>query len=126
MSPPLVPVLSQIDPVHTILTSMIYFNIVHPCLGLPSGFSSSGFPQISYLHSSFAPKDIEKKSIEDIVKFKHLITKQTNQNYYIHGEIKRKLNLGSAYYHLEKSHDQLHNLDPSNTANIKLRIVYNT
>jgi hypothetical protein len=37
-SPPLVPILSQIDPVHTIPShlSMIYFNITHLRLGLPS------------------------------------------------------------------------------------------
>jgi hypothetical protein len=46
-SPPLVPFLSQIDPVHTIPSylSKIHFNIVHPpCLRLPSGLFLSGFP----------------------------------------------------------------------------------
>ncbi|PNF26846.1 hypothetical protein B7P43_G16843, partial [Cryptotermes secundus] len=39
-SPPLVPILSQINPIHTIPSylSVIHFNIVHsPSLGLPSG-----------------------------------------------------------------------------------------
>jgi hypothetical protein len=43
----LVPILSQIDQVHTTpaYTSKIYFNIVHPLrLGLPSGLFPSGFP----------------------------------------------------------------------------------
>jgi hypothetical protein len=46
-SPPLVPILSQVDPVHTIPSclSKIYFNIVHPpCLPLPSGLFPSAFP----------------------------------------------------------------------------------
>jgi hypothetical protein len=45
-SPPLVPALSQINPIHTILSylSKIHFNIVHPCLGLPNGLFPSRFP----------------------------------------------------------------------------------
>jgi hypothetical protein len=46
-SPPLVFILSQIDPVHTTLSylSKIHFNIVHPLhLGLPSDLCLSGFP----------------------------------------------------------------------------------
>jgi hypothetical protein len=46
-SPPLVPILSQIDPVHTILSylSTIYFNIVHPLTSsFPSGLFPSGLP----------------------------------------------------------------------------------
>jgi hypothetical protein len=45
-SPPLVPILSQFDPVHTIPSYLckIHFNIVHPRLGLPSGRFPSGFP----------------------------------------------------------------------------------
>jgi hypothetical protein len=95
----------------------------HLCLVLPSDFSPSGFPT-NILHAfHFSPEDTENKSIEEIVKFKHLITNQTNPNY-IHDEIRRKLNLGSAYYHLEKSHDQLHDLDPPHIAKItKSRIV---
>jgi hypothetical protein len=45
--PPLVPILSQINPIHTIRSyrSKIHFNIVHPLrLGLPSGLFPSGFP----------------------------------------------------------------------------------
>jgi hypothetical protein len=45
-SPPLVPILSQIDPVHTItcyLRSMLIFS-THLRLGLPSGLFPSGFP----------------------------------------------------------------------------------
>jgi hypothetical protein len=46
-SPPLVPILSQINPVHTTPSrlSKIHFNIVHPLrLGIPSGLFPSGFP----------------------------------------------------------------------------------
>jgi hypothetical protein len=46
-SPLLVPIVSQIDPVHTILSYLfkIHFNIVpHLRLGLPSGLLPSGFP----------------------------------------------------------------------------------
>jgi hypothetical protein len=46
-SPPLVPILSQIDPVYTIPSYLckIHFNIVHrPSLGLPIGLFPSGFP----------------------------------------------------------------------------------
>jgi hypothetical protein len=46
-SPPLVPILSQTNPVHTTLSflSKIHFYIIHPlCLGLSSGLFPSGFP----------------------------------------------------------------------------------
>jgi hypothetical protein len=46
-SPPLVPILSHIDPIHSIPSylSKIHFNIVYPpTLGLPSGLFPSGFP----------------------------------------------------------------------------------
>jgi hypothetical protein len=48
-STPLVPILSQVDPVHTIPSylSKIHFNIVRPprsYVSLPSGLFSSGFP----------------------------------------------------------------------------------
>jgi hypothetical protein len=44
-SPPLVRILSQINPVHTTLSYLlkIHFNIIHPFLGLPSGLFHSGF-----------------------------------------------------------------------------------
>jgi hypothetical protein len=50
-SPPLVPVLSQIDPVHPI-PFFIFFLILlfHQCLDLPSGLFPSGFP-IKLLHA---------------------------------------------------------------------------
>jgi hypothetical protein len=47
MSPPLVPILSQIIPINTIQSylSKIHFNIVHlPTFGLPRGLLPSGFP----------------------------------------------------------------------------------
>jgi hypothetical protein len=48
MSPPLVPILSQIDPIPTIPSyiSKIYFNIVHPSTSWssPSGLFPYGFP----------------------------------------------------------------------------------
>jgi hypothetical protein len=55
-SPPLVPILSQIDPVHTIppYLSKIYFNIVYPP-GLPSGLFLSGFPTNNLYASFFSP-----------------------------------------------------------------------
>jgi hypothetical protein len=46
-SPLLVPILSQINPVHThaFYSFQIHFNIIlHICLGLPGGLFSSGFP----------------------------------------------------------------------------------
>jgi hypothetical protein len=53
-SPPLIPIPSQINPIHTIPSylSNTYFNIVHPPLrlGLPSGLLPSGFPT-SILHA---------------------------------------------------------------------------
>jgi hypothetical protein len=54
-SPPLVPILSQIDPIPTIPSylSKINFNIVHP----PTSWSSHllDFPPISYMNSSSPP-----------------------------------------------------------------------
>jgi hypothetical protein len=55
-STPLVPILSQINPVHTtpFYLSMIYFNIVN--LGLPSGLFPSGFPiniLYAFLHTYY-------------------------------------------------------------------------
>jgi hypothetical protein len=54
-SPPLVPILSQIDPVHItpIYPSKIHFNIVHPYIlvFLVASFLLA-FPPISYMHSS--------------------------------------------------------------------------
>jgi hypothetical protein len=58
---PLVPILSQIKPVHTTKyqLSNIPFNIIrHRCLGLPSGLFLSGFP-ISNLHA-FLLHDVEE------------------------------------------------------------------
>jgi hypothetical protein len=43
-SPPLVPILSQIDPVYTIPLRYILIMSAHLRLGLPSGLFSSGFP----------------------------------------------------------------------------------
>jgi hypothetical protein len=46
-SPPTVPILSQINSVHTAppYLTKIHFNIIlHLCLSLPSGLFSSGFP----------------------------------------------------------------------------------
>jgi hypothetical protein len=55
-SPPLVPILSQIDSVHIIPSylSKIYFNIVHPSMSLVFLVVSFllAFPPISYIHSS--------------------------------------------------------------------------
>jgi hypothetical protein len=54
-NPPLVPILSQIGPVHTIPSylSMIHFNIAtHLRLGLLSGLFPFDFSSISYMHSS--------------------------------------------------------------------------
>jgi hypothetical protein len=52
-SPPLVPTLSQIDPVHTNPSSLrsVLILSTHLCLGLPSGLLLA-FPPISYMHSS--------------------------------------------------------------------------
>jgi hypothetical protein len=58
-SPPLVPILSQFDPVYTIPSylSKIYFNIVHPPYVLVFLVVSFllAFPPISYTHSSSFP-----------------------------------------------------------------------
>jgi hypothetical protein len=43
-SPPLVPILSQINPVHTISLLSISILFSHLCLGLPSGLFPSDFP----------------------------------------------------------------------------------
>jgi hypothetical protein len=54
---PLVPILSQINPVHTTSAylSKICFNILSPLLrlALPNGLFPSSFPTKSYMHSSF-------------------------------------------------------------------------
>jgi hypothetical protein len=56
-SPPLVSILSQINPIHTISShlSKIHFNIVHSRLGLPSGLFPLAFPTIAYMYSSSPP-----------------------------------------------------------------------
>jgi hypothetical protein len=54
-SPPLVSILSQIDPVHTTPSNLRYIFILstHLCLGLPSVLFPSGFPtNIPYMHFS--------------------------------------------------------------------------
>jgi hypothetical protein len=46
-SPPLVPILSQINPIHTILSYLSKVDLIlstHLCLRLPSGIFPSGFP----------------------------------------------------------------------------------
>jgi hypothetical protein len=56
-SPPLVPILSQIDPIHTIpsyLSSILILS-THLRLGLLSGSFLLDFPPISYIHSSSPP-----------------------------------------------------------------------
>jgi hypothetical protein len=57
-SPPLVHILSQINPVHTIpsyfFKILLIFSI-NLILSLSSGFFPSGFPSISYMHSSSPP-----------------------------------------------------------------------
>jgi hypothetical protein len=56
-SPPLVPILSQIDPIHTIsfsLRSILIF-FTHLRLGLPSGLFPPGFPKKTYMYSSSIP-----------------------------------------------------------------------
>jgi hypothetical protein len=57
-SPPLVPILNQMDPVHTFPSylSKIYFNIVHTyvLIFLVVSFLLA-FPSISYMHSSSPP-----------------------------------------------------------------------
>jgi hypothetical protein len=56
-SPPLVPILSQINEVHNIPSYLRSILILsnHLRLGLPSGLFPSGFPTISYMHSSSPP-----------------------------------------------------------------------
>jgi hypothetical protein len=54
MSPPPVPILSQIDPFHPISRRCILILFTHLRLGLPSGSFLLAFPPISYMHS-FAP-----------------------------------------------------------------------
>jgi hypothetical protein len=57
-SPPLIPILSQINPVHTTPSyiSKICFNISSNLrLGLPNGLILSGFPPKSYMHSTSSP-----------------------------------------------------------------------
>jgi hypothetical protein len=56
-SPPLVPILSQTDPVHTIPSHSLSLRSIlilstHPRLGLPSGSFLLAFPPISYMQSS--------------------------------------------------------------------------
>jgi hypothetical protein len=55
-SPPLVPILSQINPVHTIL-SYPHFNIIlsPSSRSLPNGLFPSAFPPRSYIHFSSSP-----------------------------------------------------------------------
>jgi hypothetical protein len=57
MSPPPVPILSQIDPIHTIPSylSKIHFNIAHPSTSWSSKWALLAFPPISYMHSSSPP-----------------------------------------------------------------------
>jgi hypothetical protein len=53
-SPPLIPILSNINPVHTTpcCLSKIHFNLwTHLRLGLPKGVFLLTFPPISYMHS---------------------------------------------------------------------------
>jgi hypothetical protein len=53
-SPPLVPKLNQINPIHIILSylSKIHFNIIHTPTSSYSQWSLLAFPSISYMHSS--------------------------------------------------------------------------
>jgi hypothetical protein len=53
-SPPLVPILSQINPIHPILSFLRYILILstHLRLGLPSDSFLLTFPPMSYVHSS--------------------------------------------------------------------------
>jgi hypothetical protein len=59
-NPPLVPIMTQMNPVHTTPSYFckIHFNIIQLCLGLPSGFISSGFPS-KILYTSKYPSQFK-------------------------------------------------------------------
>jgi hypothetical protein len=62
-SPPLIPILSQINPIYTTISHLSSFLILsaHLCLGLPSGLFHSSFPTnilpafLIFLHSYYIP-----------------------------------------------------------------------
>jgi hypothetical protein len=56
-SPPLTPILSQINPMHSILSYLpkIHFNIVHPRLAFPSGLFPFAFPTNILYAFRFSP-----------------------------------------------------------------------
>jgi hypothetical protein len=68
-SPPLVPILSHINPMHTIPSylSKIHFNIVHPTyiLVFPVVSFLPAFPPISYMHSSSSQFVLHAPPISD-------------------------------------------------------------